>query len=50
MKISCQIKMFPYKKKQLFGYKIKYGKFQINILETEGLVRVYTDGQTDGHD
>ena len=27
----------------------KAAVFQIDILQTEGLVRVYTDGQTDGY-
>ena len=33
---------------QLLGEKKKCSKFQIDISKTEGLVRVYTDGQTDG--
>ena len=33
---------------QLLGEKKKCSKFQIDISKTEGLVRVYTDGQKDG--
>ena len=34
---------------QLLCKKKTCSKFQIDISKTEGLVRIYTDGRTDGH-
>ena len=34
---------------QLLGEKKLYAKFKIDISKTKRLVRVYTDGRTDGY-